>query len=56
VRENDVQSAFVSKMLNSVFRGSAMQLVVQALGTSKPSNAELQQIRALLDEEIKNNQ
>lgn len=55
VREDDVQSAFVSKMLTSVFRGSAMKLVQQALGTSKPSTAELQQIRALLDEELKNN-
>ncbi|MCU0427359.1 MAG: BlaI/MecI/CopY family transcriptional regulator [Candidatus Kapabacteria bacterium] len=53
VREDDVQSAFVSKMLTSVFRGSAMKLVQQALGTSKPSTAELKQIRALLDEELK---
>lgn len=56
VREDDVQSAFVSKLLSSVFRGSAMNLVVQALGTSKPSTLELQQIRDLLDEEINNNQ
>lgn len=56
VREDDVQSAFVNKLLTSVFRGSAMNLVMQALGTSKPSSAELKQIRALLDEEIKNNQ
>jgi BlaI family transcriptional regulator, penicillinase repressor len=54
VREDEVQSAFVHKMLTSVFRGSAMQLVVQALGTSKPSRNELKQIRALLDKEIKN--
>jgi predicted transcriptional regulator len=54
VREDEVQSAFVSKMLTSVFRGSAMKLVQQALGTSKPSTAELKQIRALLDEELKN--
>lgn len=56
VREGDVQSAFVSKLLSSVFHGSAMNLVLQALGTSKPSTSELQQIRALLDEEINNNQ
>jgi len=56
VRESDVQSAFVSKLLSSVFHGSAMNLVLQALGTSKPSTSELQQIRALLDEEINNNQ
>lgn len=56
VREDDVQSAFVSKLLSSVFRGSAMNLVVQALGTGKPSTLELQQIRDLLDEEINNNQ
>lgn len=51
VREDDVQRAFVDKMIDSVFRGSAMNLVLQALGSSKPSRSELDQIRALLDEE-----
>lgn len=52
VQENDVQSAFMTKLMDSVFRGSAMNLVLQALGTSKPSTSELKQIRALLDEEL----
>jgi predicted transcriptional regulator len=54
VREDDVQQAFVSKLMDSVFRGSAMKLVLQALGTGKTSKSELEQIRALLDEEIDN--
>lgn len=52
VREDEVQQAFVSKLMDSVFRGSAMKLVLQALGTGKTSKSELEQIRALLDEEI----
>lgn len=52
VREDDVQQAFVSKLMDSVFRGSAMKLVLQALGTGKTSKSELEQIRALLDEEL----
>jgi BlaI family transcriptional regulator, penicillinase repressor len=52
VQENEVQSAFMTKLIDSVFRGSAMNLVLQALGTNKPSTSELQQIRALLDEDL----
>ncbi|TAE30329.1 MAG: BlaI/MecI/CopY family transcriptional regulator [Candidatus Kapaibacterium sp.] len=55
VREDEVQQAFVSKLMDSVFRGSAMKLVLQALGSGKTSTSELQQIRALLDEELENN-
>ncbi len=54
VREDEVQQAFVSKLMDSVFRGSAMKLVLQALGSGKTSTSELQQIRALLDEELEN--
>lgn len=52
VREDEVQQAFVSKLMDSVFRGSAMKLVLQALGTGKTSQSEREQIRALLDNEF----
>ena len=49
VKEDETQSALLDKMVNTAFGGSAMKLVMQALGNHKPSRDELQQIRDLID-------
>jgi BlaI family transcriptional regulator, penicillinase repressor len=50
VDESDVQQTLVDKFVSSVFRGSAMKLVMQALGSSQTSDQELMELRRLLDE------
>jgi BlaI family transcriptional regulator, penicillinase repressor len=43
------QRALLDRFLENAFGGSAMQLVMQALGGHKTSPAEIEQIRAYLD-------
>ena len=43
------QKQFVHKMINSLFSGSASQMVMQALGDTKPGNAELEKIEELIN-------
>lgn len=50
VQESDVQSQLLSRFLDSTFRGSASQLILQALGNHKASKKELEQIKALIDQ------
>ena len=47
--EEQTQRQMVDDLLERVFGGSAMKLVMQALSTRKASPEELAQIRALLD-------
>ena len=49
VREADVQSQLLQRFVDSAFRGSASQLVLQALGNHKASKKELQEIKALIE-------
>ena len=41
---------FLTDLINKVYEGSAMSLVLQALSSSKASQAEIDQARRLLDE------
>ena len=50
VAEAQVKRRVVTDMLDQVFEGSAMSLVMQALASRKASIEERRQIRALLDE------
>ncbi len=50
VKESDIQQNLVEKLVDSAFRGSAMKLVMQALGHSQTSKQELDEIRKLLDQ------
>ncbi len=50
VSKEKIQKQFVAKMVNSLFSGSPAQLVMQALGSSHPSNEELIKIEELLEE------
>lgn len=44
------QEGLVSKMINTVFLGSTKDLVMQALGNSRTSKQELEEIRSFLNE------
>ena len=50
ITEKDTQKHLVDKLKDSLFQGSALKLVMQALGDKKTSADELQQIRDYLDE------
>lgn len=49
VSKEKTQKQLVDKMVNSLFDGSATQLVMQALGNNAPSADELDEIQKLLD-------
>jgi BlaI family penicillinase repressor len=44
------QQHLVGKMMNTLFDGSASQMVMRALGSSKPSKTEIEEIQKLLDQ------
>ena len=47
--QQDTRQFMVDKMISSVFQGSAMQLVMSALGNTKSSKEELSEIRRYLE-------
>ena len=49
VDKEKTQQQMLGKMVDALFGGSASQLVMQALGSSKPSNEELEEIQKLLN-------
>lgn len=49
VTESDAQKELLSGFLHSAFRGSAMKLVMQALGNHRASREELDEIRRLIE-------
>ncbi|MFB6453686.1 BlaI/MecI/CopY family transcriptional regulator [Chitinophaga sp. Hz27] len=48
ISQEETQQQLLNKMIDTVFGGSATQLVMQALGHHKSSSAELDQIRDYL--------
>jgi predicted transcriptional regulator len=48
VTEADTQSLLLQEFVDQAFRGSAMKLVLQALGNHEASSAELDEIKALI--------
>ena len=50
VRERETQGLLLDKFVESAFGGSALKLVLQALGNRSTSREELAQIRTLLTE------
>lgn len=48
VTESNTQKQLLQKFVNSTFRGSAMKLVMQALGNHNSSKEELDEIKALI--------
>ncbi len=55
VSREKTQQHLVGKMITNLFSGSPAQLVMQALGNHKASNAELEEIQQLLNSLKKNN-
>jgi predicted transcriptional regulator len=49
LKEKETQSLLLDKFLQSAFGGSAMKLVMQALGNHKASKDEISRIREFLD-------
>jgi predicted transcriptional regulator len=49
VKEEDTQRQLLEKFVDSAFRGSAMKLVMQALGSHQASAEELDEIKALIE-------
>jgi predicted transcriptional regulator len=49
VSREQTQGQLVQRMIDTVFNGSAMSLVMQALGNHKASSAEMDQIREYLE-------
>ncbi|MEM9820539.1 MAG: BlaI/MecI/CopY family transcriptional regulator [Bacteroidota bacterium] len=48
ISEKDTQNALLKKFVDATFRGSAMNLVLQALGNHNASKEELDSIKALI--------
>ncbi len=48
VREHDTKNHLISDFVNVAFRGSAMSLVMQALGNSETSKEELDELKDLI--------
>ncbi len=49
ISEEATQSSMIRDLMDTAFKGSAMQLVMGALGTRKSSKQELKKIREYLD-------
>ena len=49
VNEAATQKQLLKKFVEATFRGSAMQMVLQALGNHEASNEELEKIKALIE-------
>jgi predicted transcriptional regulator len=50
VRQEETQGLLLDRFVEATFGGSALKLVMQALGNRRTSREELDQIRTLLDE------
>ncbi len=50
VTKEKTQKQFLNRMIDGLFAGSSAELVMQALGHSNTSNAELDKIQQLIDE------
>ena len=53
VNQEHTQGQMLKRMIDTVFNGSAMQMVVQALGNHEPSKAELEMIKEYLEQKTK---
>ncbi|HTN17668.1 MAG TPA: BlaI/MecI/CopY family transcriptional regulator [Chitinophagaceae bacterium] len=53
VNREQAQGQMLQKMIETMFNGSAMKMVMQALGNHKASKAELDMIREYLDQKTK---
>ncbi|MEL7534615.1 MAG: BlaI/MecI/CopY family transcriptional regulator [Bacteroidota bacterium] len=54
VRESEVQKTMFKRLLNTAFKGSAMQLVMHALGEAQTDPEEIAQLEAWLQKQKDN--
>ncbi|MEZ4980520.1 MAG: BlaI/MecI/CopY family transcriptional regulator [Saprospiraceae bacterium] len=54
-KEADIQRHLLDKFVDTAFRGSAVKLVMQALGNHQTSREELDEIKTLIEELEKGN-
>ena len=54
-KENEVQQTLFQRLLNTAYKGSAMNLVMHALGQDKVTPEEIEQIQQFLDAKKKEN-
>ena len=47
--QEETQKKLLDRLMDNAFGGSAMKLVMQALGNAKTNKKELKQIRELID-------
>lgn len=52
-KENEIKQGLFSKLVNTAFKGSSMDLVMHALGKSKTSQEELDALQEWLDQQKK---
>ncbi|MBK9109366.1 MAG: BlaI/MecI/CopY family transcriptional regulator [Saprospiraceae bacterium] len=50
IKESQVQKSFLKNMIDQVFEGSPMEMVVQALGNYKASPDEIKDLKKLIQE------
>ncbi|MBT8190089.1 MAG: BlaI/MecI/CopY family transcriptional regulator [Saprospiraceae bacterium] len=50
VKEGDTQRSLLDSFIEKTYRGSAMRLVMQALGNQKASPEELEKLKAIINE------
>ncbi len=50
VKENDTQKSLLDSFIEKTYRGSAMRLVMQALGNQSASREELEKLKAIINE------
>jgi predicted transcriptional regulator len=53
VKESDVKQQLAGKVLQTAFGGSAMQMMMHALGNDKTKPEELEALKSWLDQQIK---
>jgi predicted transcriptional regulator len=56
LKENETKKLLLDKFVNTAFGGSAMDLVIQALGHHQTSPDELDELKALIEKIEKENQ
>lgn len=56
ISEPETQEGLLNKFVDTAFRGSAIKLVMQALGQHKASKEELDAIKAMIEAKEKDNQ
>jgi predicted transcriptional regulator len=54
VKENTTQKNLLQKFIDKTYRGSAMQMVMQALGHQNASEEELEELKKLIEDIEKN--